>query len=404
MVTPGGAEEASLAVSGGPDTGRLAASRGDRISRRGRRAEPSIEGGGSGTSFALVLGGGGLVGLAYEAGALLALDALGGIDLSGAAAVIGTSAGAIVGAYLRCGWTARELASVVTDLEGLPLVPVSEPHGVYLAGGAGKNAGGSSAAAESAGYADNASDGSKSHAPGYVPALGAAVSRSPLTFARRAIGSAYVLGRSAVRIPTPPLPARIARAFPGGMVSIEAARARLEHDLPEAWPEPALELVAFDLSRSERVVLSGGGAPHLALPAAVRASCAVPGIFPPVPAGKMVLVDGGIRSTTNLDLGRGHGAVICVAPMAYDPASPPAGYQQVLRAWAGRAVAREAAMLRRDGATVLLIRPDAPAVEASGVNPMRQSGLGAVVEAGYAQVAGLLGSVHFERFAERIAS
>src|SRR4051794_14882773 len=55
-------------------------------------------------SVGLVLGAGGMVGLAYNAGALHALHELGGVDVAGADLIVGTSAGSVVAAYLRSGW------------------------------------------------------------------------------------------------------------------------------------------------------------------------------------------------------------------------------------------------------------------------------------------------------------
>jgi len=57
---------------------------------------------------ALVLGAGGMVGLAYHAGALRALEQEGGFDPTGADLIIGTSAGSVIGAYLRSGWTTTD--------------------------------------------------------------------------------------------------------------------------------------------------------------------------------------------------------------------------------------------------------------------------------------------------------
>src|SRR6476469_7997857 len=53
------------------------------------------------TTRALVLGGGGVAGIAWELG-LLSGWAADGVDVSGADVVVGTSAGSIVGALLLC--------------------------------------------------------------------------------------------------------------------------------------------------------------------------------------------------------------------------------------------------------------------------------------------------------------
>ena len=55
------------------------------------------------------------------------------------------------------------------------------------------------------------------------------------------------------------------------------------------------------------------------------ASCAVPGVFAPVRIGRRILVDGGIDSTTHLDLAVKGGCdlAIVVAPMAFSPEDPP---------------------------------------------------------------------------------
>src|SRR5688572_2536141 len=55
----------------------------------------------------LVLGGGGLVGMGYHAGALKALEEW-GADPTRADLIVGTSAGAIMGSYLRSGWSATD--------------------------------------------------------------------------------------------------------------------------------------------------------------------------------------------------------------------------------------------------------------------------------------------------------
>src|SRR5262249_26033015 len=60
------------------------------------------------TSRALVLGGGGVVGVAWEIGILSGLAAV-GVDLAGADVVVGTSAGSVVGAQVAAGRDLEEM-------------------------------------------------------------------------------------------------------------------------------------------------------------------------------------------------------------------------------------------------------------------------------------------------------
>src|SRR4051812_45548934 len=65
------------------------------------------------TSRALVLGGGGPVGIAWESGLVAGL-AQGGVDLATADFILGTSAGSFVGARLALGSDARAFAAPIT--------------------------------------------------------------------------------------------------------------------------------------------------------------------------------------------------------------------------------------------------------------------------------------------------
>src|SRR4249919_3756013 len=66
--------------------------------------------------------------------------------------------------------------------------------------------------------------------------------------------------------------------------------------------------VAADINDGEPVVIQGG---DLAL--AMRASMSLPGIFPPVPIGEHILVDGGIARNLPIDVVREMGADIIIA-------------------------------------------------------------------------------------------
>jgi len=89
---------------------------------------------------ALVLGGGGVTGIAWEVGVLAGLRAA-GLDLASADAVIGTSAGAFVGAALASGHDLEQLvvAQSVPDPNELPAVASEEVmvawYGAFTGGG-----------------------------------------------------------------------------------------------------------------------------------------------------------------------------------------------------------------------------------------------------------------------------
>ena len=108
-----------------------------------------------------------------------------------------------------------------------------------------------------------------------VEAAPSPVASNPLRVARHAVGSAYVLARTAVRVPSllsiPPT-GLLRRAFPAGLVTIGEGLSILDRELPRRWPDAGLWLTAYDLVHRRRVVLSARPAPYLALPEAVRSS------------------------------------------------------------------------------------------------------------------------------------
>jgi NTE family protein len=92
---------------------------------------------------------------------------------------------------------------------------------------------------------------------------------------------------------------------------------------------------------------------------AVAASCAVPGIWPPVTIDGRRYVDGGIRSSDNADLAAGFGRIVVISPLGYDsPIPAPMPLREVV------------GQLRSDGSAVTVIAPDEASAAAIGANPL----------------------------------
>ncbi len=324
---------------------------------------------------ALVLGAGGTVGLAYHAGALRALERNAGIVAHEADLIVGTSAGSLVGAYLRGGWTAEAMWEMAMEAS-------SDTDGIFK--------------------------------PSFS---------TPMGLARRAVGTAYVIARSAVRFPAPRLPRALQRAFPAGMFLLAAGRQRLEAELPSSWPERPLWLCTVDLSTGRRVVLGRNKAPTN-LHSAVLASCSIPGVYQPVRIGRRTLVDGGLHSSTNLDLvlesmpdedadeatgpetaeTAGYDRVVCVAPMTFDTAQPPGPAYQLMRRLPARQLSAEAAAVRDAGIPTLLVRPTAADVRHHGTNFMRLDGWKQIAESAYESTSRLLETRSFDQGRGRSAA
>ncbi|KOU28580.1 patatin [Streptomyces sp. WM6372] len=206
---------------------------------------------------ALVLGGGGLTGIGWEAGILYGL-AQAGVDLTAADLVVGTSAGSVVGAQLTSGLlTPRELYER----------QLGDPGGEVVA----------------------------RLGTGLIARYAVAMvrSRDPESYRRRvgALALAAETGEEAERR--------------------KVLAARL---VSHAWPERRLVVTAVDALTGELAAFdreSGAG-----LVDAVSASCAVPGVWPPATVGGRRFIDGGIRSATNADLASGCARVVILAPMA----------------------------------------------------------------------------------------
>ena len=78
-----------------------------------------------------------------------------------------------------------------------------------------------------------------------------------------------------------------------------------------------LLITATDIDSARRVVFGADEGPEAAISEAAAASTAIPLLYSPRRIGERVYFDGGLRSTTNIDIAIGHGAklVICINPL-----------------------------------------------------------------------------------------
>jgi NTE family protein len=247
---------------------------------------------------ALVLGGGGLAGIAWEIGLLTGLEEA-GVTVRDADLVVGTSAGSAVAAQLAGGLPLAELlARQVDPAKQTPEIPVDLDPTKF-------------AALFSYDPANPDRDG---------------------------------LRREMCRI-----------ALLAETVSEAERHAVIEARVPvDAWPtDQDLRIVAVDANTgAERVFDRDSG---VRLVDAVAASCAVPGVWPPVTIGDTRYVDGGVRSGENADLAAGHDIVLVL---------------QVMEAPGMADLDEQVTALRAAGATVVVVKADEEVLAAMGNNPL----------------------------------
>jgi NTE family protein len=263
------------------------------------------------TSRALVLGGGGVTGVAWELGILAGLaDA--GIDLSTADLYVGSSAGSVVATMVTSGISLDELYA------GQLAPPAGEP----------------------------------------TARLGVG---NILRWAWAGVGT-----RDAQKVR-----ARIGALALRATTMPEAERRQvIAHRLPARdWPRQRLLITAVDAASGEFVVFERDSG--VSLVDAVGASCAVPGVWPPVTINGRRYIDGGVRSPANLDLASGCDRVVAITPIT-----------RALRAAAG--VARQAAAL---AVPVAVVAPDRVARRAIGRNVLDPARRAAAARAGREQAA-----------------
>jgi NTE family protein len=230
---------------------------------------------------ALVLGGGGFTGGVYEIGALRALDLL-AVDrtVNQFDVYVGTSAGALIAALAANGVTPEQMMRVVNEQVPQPFDDVSLD---------------------------------KLLRPNYREFVTKGV-RLPL----------HLLGllRSLPSLPslsTVDLAIALADLLPSGLYSGSGIEQYVRAVLsdPDRTDDfralgPELYLAATDLDTCERIVLGGAGWDDVPISTAVRASAALPMVYQPARIRDRELVDGGIVSTTNVDIAVEAGAKLIV--------------------------------------------------------------------------------------------
>jgi NTE family protein len=251
---------------------------------------------------ALVLGGGGVAGIAWMTGLLFGLSEQ-GVDLGAAEMIVGTSAGSAVAAQLGSALSPQELF----DRQVNPAQQTRE-----LAPSA--------------------------HLFGLLERTLLQVNNTPDRGEQTRL-----IGRWALDAPT---------------VTEEERRSVVAERLPShAWPNRMLLIVAVDAETGEIKIfdrLSG-----TTLVDAVSASCAVPGIWPPVTIDGRRYMDGGARSSDNADLALGYARTVIVSPMG---TSRP----MVM----GDRLEQQVETLISAGTKTYLVEPDEASKNAIGLNPL----------------------------------
>ena len=310
--------------------------------------DPERGNGGNRPRVGLVLGAGGVLGAAWMTGALPALQerlpcAVNDVDL-----IVGTSAGSVVAAALRCG----------VDIDEMVAYQRGEAVGVLRDIGV--------AAVEDGPYPP-------------LPRLRVGSVRLMRTTLLTPHRVHPWVGASAW------LPHGRGRHAPlRSMVQTLHSHAHrhsapLESEPPGSpphWVTAETWVVAVDYDSGRRVIFGRDGAPLVQLTDAVVASCSIPGWYEPVVIDGRRYVDGGVRSATSLGIvaRAGLDEVYVLAPMASveadRPRKPHQRVERRLRWLFTLALMREANALRSLGIRVTVITPGPEDLAVMGVNLM----------------------------------
>ena len=322
----------------------------------------------------LVLGAGGVLGAAWMTGALVCLQERLPVALGDVEVIVGTSAGSVLAAVLRCGasldemvaWQRGEVTGTLRD------------------------------AAELAA-------GDRSLPPLPHPRIGSL----PLAFAALLTPHRVPVwvGASAW------LPHGRGRHIGLRSLVDTLHRHHNHHARPgepaPAWVDGDTWIAVVDYDTGQRVLFGQPGAPAASLTDAVVASCSIPGWYEPVVIGGRRYVDGGVRSVTSLSVLKGTDLeeIYVLAPMASTdidhPLQPHLRMERHLRQVITRSVLRQARALSAEGKRVTVLTPGPKDLAAMGINLMDPRRRQAVLEASFRSSADALG--HLEQASARVA-
>jgi NTE family protein len=278
-------------------------------------------------NHALILGGGGPVGEAWESGVIAGLMEK-GVDLAMMDRIIGTSAGAVVGARVAGRMSRSELTSAaLTRFEGPPPKPTQPPppppHDLMFL----------------VRRLEDLNAGKMSE-----QTVGIEVGEWALKV-RPIVSEAGFVASFKRRFPQP------------------------------SWPGGAYECASVDAGDGSLRVWNESSEVSPAL--AIASSCALPGFFAPVTIDGHRYMDGGVRSATNADLARGCKTAIVLAPTV--------GPSDALAKVSVKRLDEELGILRTSGCKVALIVPDAATLSAVGGTLGNSDRAGLALEAGRKQ-------------------
>ncbi|HEX8073885.1 MAG TPA: patatin-like phospholipase family protein [Thermoleophilaceae bacterium] len=255
--------------------------------RRGAPARKPARRRGRRSRTALVLGGGGVTGGVYEIGALRALDLLAvNRTINEFDVYVGTSAGSFVASLVANGVTPEEMMRVVNQQSPTPFPDINM--GTVLQ-------------------------------PGYGELV-----KSVVALPLRSVGLVRALLGNLRQTSLMDIMLGLAEGLPPGLYD----GGGIERYLNEVLSDPdrandfrllenELYLTATDLDTCERIVFGTEGWDDVPIARAAAASTALPMVYRPMEVKGRQLVDGGIGSTTNVDIAVEHGAkfVVVVNPL-----------------------------------------------------------------------------------------